>query len=72
MVSVLWMWGNKASTSEGRGLSRGEAKGDGIMESEGTAETTVDTTGLFSEREATREAKVALKTSLVAPTFPNT
>ena len=63
---------SKASASERRRLSRGEAKGDGRMESERTVKTIVDTMGLFSEKEARTEAKVALNTSLVVPAVPNT
>ena len=37
--------GRKASASKGRGLSRGEAKGDERMESEGTTKTIVNKTG---------------------------
>ena len=36
--------GRKGSASEGRGLSRGEAKGDGRTESEGITKTIVNKT----------------------------
>ena len=38
--------GRKASASKGRGLSRGEAKGDGRMESGGTTKAIVNKTGV--------------------------